>query len=181
MINIGDTVEVTESGYADSIGKIGIVVANERGIAGYVVDLDDGRTIFADKVALLTKPLTPKPAPITHAEMVTRLVKSGEEILASLTPAKCNLLHAVLGIAGECGELVDIVKKHCIYNQPLDEGKLEHLKEESGDMEFYLEQLRQEIKLTREAILEGNMAKLAKRYEGFKYSDAAAKERADKK
>ena len=43
-----------------------------------------------------------------------------------------------------------------------------------------MEGLRQVMCLTREEILKYNMEKLAVRYEGGKYSDKAAKERADK-
>jgi hypothetical protein len=52
--------------------------------------------------------------------------------------------------------------------------------EELGDLEFYMEQLRQALLLSREETLAANIAKLSKRYEGLNYSDAAAQARADK-
>lgn len=52
--------------------------------------------------------------------------------------------------------------------------------EELGDLEFYMEGLRQATGITREECLEGNIAKLGKRYQGLKYSDKSAQERADK-
>jgi hypothetical protein len=52
--------------------------------------------------------------------------------------------------------------------------------EELGDLEFYLEMLRQELKLNRQVILWKNESKLVKRY-GKKYSDKSAKARKDKK
>ncbi len=86
------------------------------------------------------------------------------------------LAHAAVGVAGEAGEILDCVKKNWAYNQPLDLG---NLVEELGDMEFYLEALRQEIGISRETILELNMEKLSKRFPDG-YSDAAAAARADK-
>lgn len=109
--------------------------------------------------------------------MVKSLVKPGLEIFDSLGPAKCNLLHALLGLCGEVGEIDDTIKKHVIYNQPLDR---ENLIEELGDMEFYLAQLRQAIDTDRDFVLQQNMSKLAKRYPNFSYTDAHAKNRLDK-
>jgi NTP pyrophosphatase (non-canonical NTP hydrolase) len=114
---------------------------------------------------------------MTYADMVTKLVKSPYEIMDAINHFKLDLTHATLGIAGEAGEIVDAVKKHVIYEKPLDR---ENLIEELGDMEFYLEQLRQALGITREQTLEANMKKLEVRYKGFNYSDKQAHERADK-
>ena len=112
-----------------------------------------------------------------HAEMVRTLVKPGAAILEQLDPSKVDAMHAAIGIAGEAGELLDGVKKHVIYNKPLDR---ENITEELGDLEFYMEQLRQNIGVTREETLAANMAKLAVRYNGMRYSDQAAQDRVDK-
>jgi NTP pyrophosphatase (non-canonical NTP hydrolase) len=109
--------------------------------------------------------------------MVKTLAKPGEDILPTLTPKRCEMLHMAGCIPEEAGEVFGIVKKHVFYNKPLDREKLV---EELGDLEFYLEGLRQVCGLAREEILAANIAKLGKRYEGFKYSDAAAQARADK-
>ncbi len=114
---------------------------------------------------------------ITHAEMVSTLVKSGAEILDTLTPAKANLWHLASCVPSEAGELFDAVKKHVIYGKEID---MKNVIEELGDIEFYLEGVRQALHITREETLESNIAKLSKRYENFKYSDKAAQERADK-
>ena len=113
----------------------------------------------------------------THNEMVRALTKPGTEILESLTPAKAHLMHMAMGISGEAGETLDLIKKHIAYNKPLDYA---HVVEELGDIEYYLEGLRQGLNLTREFILEENVKKLSKRYPGLNYSDAAAQSRADK-
>lgn len=115
-----------------------------------------------------------------HGKMVRKLVKEPTNIYMQMTSKKAALLHAALGIAGEAGEIVDIIKKVAIYDQPLDEKKVAHLLEELGDMEFYLSDLRNILTFTREEVLQHNLDKLAIRYEGFNYSDKAALERADK-
>jgi len=114
---------------------------------------------------------------VIHSCLVTALVKSPEAIQSTLTPEKIDLIHAVLGISGEAGELLDAVKKAAIYNKPLDR---ENVIEELGDLEFYMEQLRQRLDITREQTLDANIAKLGVRYAGLQYSDAAAQKRADK-
>lgn len=112
-----------------------------------------------------------------HRDMVLALRKPPAEILAGLDNNKADLLHAILGIVSEAGELADAVKKHVIYGQPLN---LENCKEELGDLEFYLAQIRLILGVTRVAMLQGNMDKLSIRYPGLVYSDKAAKERKDK-
>ena len=109
--------------------------------------------------------------------MVTTLAKSGLAICEEMDPHKAHMLHMAMGISGEAGELLDAIKKAVIYNKPLD---LENVIEELGDIEFYLEGLRQGLGMNREDTLEANIKKLSVRYEGLKYSDTAAQTRADK-
>lgn len=112
-----------------------------------------------------------------HPELVARLVKPGDQIASTITPAHAHLLHMVLGIAGEVGELVDAVKKHIIYERPMDRA---NVIEELGDLEFYLEGLRQGLSLSRDMILLHNHRKLSARYSSGTYSNAEAHLRADK-
>jgi NTP pyrophosphatase (non-canonical NTP hydrolase) len=114
---------------------------------------------------------------ITHTELVKNLVKPGAEIVTTITPAKAHTLHMTMGIAGESGELLDAIKKHVIYNKPLDRV---NVVEELGDLEFYLEGFRQGLGISREEVLAANIAKLSIRYGEGKYSDAQAQARADK-
>lgn len=115
-----------------------------------------------------------------HKQMVKVLVKNPAEILQALDPVKVDLLHAMLGVANEAGEILEAVKAHVIYNKPLN---VANIREELGDMEFYLEQLRTNplVNITRFEALKANMDKLGERYKDFKYSDKAAIDRADKK
>lgn len=112
-----------------------------------------------------------------HSEMVKALAKPGDQIVATLTPEDAHSLHMAVGISGEAGELLDAVKKAAIYRKPIDRT---NVVEELGDLEFYMEGLRQGLGITREEVLTANIAKLSKRYSGGTYTDKAAQERADK-
>lgn len=114
---------------------------------------------------------------IKHADMVKVLAKSGEDLVKEMTPLKAHLNHMVIGISGEAGELGDAIKKFSMYNKTLD---LENVIEELGDLEFFLEGVRNKLGITRGQTLEHNMNKLGKRYKDFKYSDKQAHDRADK-
>lgn len=87
-----------------------------------------------------------------------------------------DLMHAAAGVAGEAGEIIDAVKKYWCYNKPLDR---ENMKEELGDIRFYIQMFYNLLGFTEEEIIESNMEKLKKRYPQG-YTDAAAQARADK-
>ena len=88
-----------------------------------------------------------------------------------------ELLHAALGIASEAGEIADPIKKHVFYNQDLD---TENIKEELGDILFYIAWLADISGIRMSDVLNYNNEKLQKRYpDGF--TEKAAFERADKK
>lgn len=113
---------------------------------------------------------------MNYSDMVKTLAKDGNEILKKLKPSDCHNLHMCMGAAGEIGEAVDLVKKSIFYRKPIDR---DALVKELGDIEFYLEGIRQGFNITREEVIEGNMKKLGARYEGFNYSDQAAVDRVD--
>lgn len=99
------------------------------------------------------------------------------ELPEGLTAEKMHLIHMAMGVFGEAAELLDAVFGHVEHNKPLD---MHHVEEELGDVEFYMEGLRQGLALDREDILQSNIKKLGERYKGFIYSDEAAQKRADK-
>lgn len=75
------------------------------------------------------------------------------------------ILNGVLGLGGESGECLDIVKKHLFQGHELDK---EHLAEELGDVAWYLAVAAHAIGMDLESILQGNVDKLRKRYpDGF--------------
>lgn len=81
-----------------------------------------------------------------------------------------------MGLAGEVGEVVDILKKHVHHNKPLD---LSALKEELGDVFWYLAYCCEVVGTTLEEVANINAKKLRDRFpQGFTTHDANA--RADK-
>lgn len=113
----------------------------------------------------------------TYSELVKTCAKSGDEILKTVSGRDAHLMHMLLLLAGEVGELIDPIKKTIIYNK--QEFDKKNIVEELGDIEFALEGIRQSLGISREKVLEENINKLSKRYkEG--YSDKAAQTRADK-
>ena len=85
---------------------------------------------------------------------------------ASKKDPKLKIIEGVMGLNGEAGECVDIVKKHLFQGHALDE---EHLAEELGDVAWYITLTAQSIGYTLEEVLLMNMDKRAKRYpNGFK-------------
>ena len=84
-------------------------------------------------------------------KMTLALAKDGAVIKQEITPEQANLLHMVIGASGEVGELVDAIKKHVIYQKPLD---VENVKEELGDLLFYMSNLMQSVGLSFEEVLQ---------------------------
>lgn len=77
---------------------------------------------------------------ITHPELVARLIKPGEDIIAKLTPEQAHAWHMASCIPGEAGELVEAMLANDRVN----------MVEELGDIEFYVEGLRVPLGITRE-------------------------------
>lgn len=115
-------------------------------------------------------------ATIDHPDMVRKLFKDPNQI-GEIPPGKLSILHASVGAAGEAGEVLDRVKKYVFNNNATD--FQQQMISEMGDLEFYMEALRQSLGITRKQTLEANITKLGKRYEGFEYSDDAAQRRRD--
>lgn len=114
-----------------------------------------------------------------YRKFVHSKLKNPEEILETQSEVTMNLIHAAMLISGEAGELLDAVKKHVIYDKPLD---IPHVIEELGDLEFGMEFLRQIVGVSRQQVLEVNKKKLNERYKkGFTKEEAinrdSAKER----
>lgn len=79
-------------------------------------------------------------------------------------------VNCCMGLCGEVGEVVDLLKKHIFQGKELDKDKLE---EELGDVMFYLVNLATNMNLSMEDILQKNVDKLIKRYpNGFNKEDA---------
>ena len=75
------------------------------------------------------------------------------------------LINSVMGLCGESGEAIDIVKKWMAQGHELDK---EHLAKELGDIAWYLAEAATALEIPLEDILQANIEKLKKRYpEGF--------------
>ena len=75
------------------------------------------------------------------------------------------LINGVMGLCGESGEAIDIVKKHLAQGHDLDK---EHLIKELGDIAWYLAETAYALDVELEDVLVQNIEKLKKRYpEGF--------------
>lgn len=75
------------------------------------------------------------------------------------------LINGVMGLCGESGEAIDIVKKWLAQGHELDK---EHLAKELGDIAWYLAETVTALDLNLSDIFTANIEKLKKRYpEGF--------------
>lgn len=89
------------------------------------------------------------------------------------SPSKEKMLHAVIGLVTESSELLDQFKKHVFYKKELD---LVNVKEEMGDVMWYMAILLRELDLDFHQILDDNITKLKKRY-GEKFDEERAANR----
>ena len=88
------------------------------------------------------------------------------------------LINSVMGLCGESGEAIDIVKKWFAHGHELD---TEHFKKELGDIAWYLAEAATAIGVNLEDILEANIEKLRKRYpEGFETDKSINRSEGDK-
>ena len=88
--------------------------------------------------------------------------------MTTLNPAlsqKDVLINGVMGLCGESGEAIDIVKKWLAQGHNLDREKLA---KELGDICWYLAETATALDLSLEDIMAANIEKLKRRYpEGF--------------
>lgn len=92
-------------------------------------------------------------------------------------PKKDVLINGVMGLCGESGEAIDIVKKHLAQGHELDR---EGLAKELGDIAWYLAETATALGYTLEDILQMNLDKLKRRYpEGFDRLKSVSREETD--
>ena len=93
--------------------------------------------------------------------------------MTTLNPAlskKDVLINGVMGLCGESGEAIDIVKKWLAHGHELDKT---HLIKELGDIAWYLAEAATALDVSLEEIFRANIDKLKKRYpEGFTSADS---------
>ena len=88
--------------------------------------------------------------------------------MTTLNPAldkKDVLINGVMGLCGESGEAIDIVKKHLAQGHDLDR---DALIKELGDIAWYLAETATALDVSLEEVFSRNIEKLKKRYpDGF--------------
>jgi len=72
-----------------------------------------------------------------------------------------ELLNGLMGLNGEAGEALDILKKHLFQGHELDQ---EHIKKELGDCLWYIALAADSLGVSLEEIAIKNIEKLEKRY-----------------
>lgn len=91
-----------------------------------------------------------------------------KKAMATRNPAMSKddaLMNGVMGLCGECGEVIDLVKKHLHQGHELDRAGLA---KELGDVAWYLAETAWALDLSLEEVLRGNLNKLKSRYpQGF--------------
>lgn len=115
---------------------------------------------------------------ITFAEMVEKFQRSVKRtdslsnkdvlriLLTHMTGSGMRLLKNACGIASEGGELINIIKKNVFQGQELD---VDQVKDETGDLLYYVLDLIDVFGFNLEDLLRYNMAKRKLRYpDGFK-------------
>lgn len=91
-----------------------------------------------------------------------------KKAMTTLNPALSRrdvLINSVMGLCGESGEAIDIVKKWLAQGHELDKA---HLAKELGDVAWYLAEAATALNMDLDDILQQNLDKLTARYpEGF--------------
>lgn len=87
------------------------------------------------------------------------------------------LLQGAMGMCGESGEFIDIVKKYMFQGHPLDRN---HLMIELGDVMWYVATAAYALNLPLEEVMEANISKLKARYpDGFSSFDSEHRKKGD--
>lgn len=88
-----------------------------------------------------------------------------------------HIVNGALGLAGESGEVADIVKKAMFQGHAIDK---EHIAKELGDVLWYVAETATAIGYDLETIMQMNIDKLMKRYpEGFSSQRSMNREEGD--
>jgi len=100
--------------------------------------------------------------------------KASRTLQCEMTPTEL-ISNLVFGLAGETGEIADLLKKAIFHKHNLDIAKLEY---ELGDLLWYLFMIAEYYHLDMSKIARLNIDKLAARYpDGFSYE--ASRKRQD--
>lgn len=114
--------------------------------------------------------------PNEYQKLALRTEKSAEANWSSLVRNE-RLMNGLMGLNGEAGEAIDILKKHLFQDHEFD---LEHLAKELGDVAWYLAVSADALGYSLEEILSMNVEKLRARYpDGFEAERSVNREEGD--
>jgi len=90
-----------------------------------------------------------------------------EELLGkerTFGPEQLQLLAGALGMAGEAGEVANLVYKAFFQGHPIDTAFLQKIESELGDVQWYWSLIARAIKASPSDVLQYNVDKLIARY-----------------
>ena len=102
---------------------------------------------------------------------------TGQVFAKPLREDEEKFLYAVSGIVEEAGELMEICYRNFHYGEELD---WEHIKEELGDLNHFMQVVKNIRGWTHQEIKQNNIDKLKRRYPEGKFTTKDALERKDK-
>jgi len=80
------------------------------------------------------------------------------------------LVNGVMGLSGESGEVIDLVKKHLFQGHNLEKEKIMN---ELGDVMWYVAEICEAMDFSLDDVLEYNIEKLKKRFkDGFSVEES---------
>jgi NTP pyrophosphatase (non-canonical NTP hydrolase) len=98
-----------------------------------------------------------------YQEEVKRTKKNHESI-------RDELCDYSMGVSGEAGEVLDLIKKVCWQGKPMN---IEKVIEEMGDVLWYLAALSDTIGVSLDTVVEYNIIKLRERYQtGYSHEES---------
>lgn len=103
-------------------------------------------------------------APVKETETALTVHDYQRQAMRTLNPMLSRhdvLINGVMGLCGESGEAIDVVKKHLAQGHPLDR---DALVKELGDVAWYLAETAEALGVPLEDVLQQNLDKLKKRY-----------------
>ena len=113
----------------------------------------------------MDKKASPVPAAVDNYYMFYEYQKNAMRTANKALPPDEILLNSIMGMCGEAGEAIDLLKKHRAQGAPLD---IDRLAKEVGDCLWYIAEFAEASGISLAEIAQRNIAKLKARYpEGF--------------
>lgn len=103
-----------------------------------------------------------------YQKLIARTLIDGPDF--EISNREMMIILCAIGLAGEAGEVAELVKKGIFHQHGLNEEKL---KKELGDCLWYIASLCTKLDLSMSEVMEDNIEKLTKRYpNGYSSEDS---------